>query len=138
MWLALPPVVSLLLLAFAVPKVRAAAWPMPDNARRLVAIWSSIEVAAMAALAVLLKRAGHVDAIAPVMAMIVGAHMLPLAYGLKARFQCYAGFALIAAGLGGFALAGIERTVVTAFACAAILWGSVAYLAYRARAGGRP
>jgi hypothetical protein len=137
-WLALPLAISTLLIVWAAPAVRAAAWSSPPNTRRLVGIWSGVEVAAMVVAVMLLNRAGHSDMIAPVLAMIVGAHLLPLAHGLQVRMHWITGFALIVAGVAALTLAVAERTVFAGLVSAAILWSSVAYLGYRARMGGRP
>lgn len=137
-WLTVPPVISLALLAWVLPQLRAAGWVNPPETRRVVARWSSIEVPAMVLAIVLLKRTGHVDAIAPVMTLIVGAHMFPIARALKARFQYFTGIALVAVGLAALAFEGDERAVAAGLASAAILWAAVIWLGYQARTGGKP
>lgn len=137
-WLALPPAVSLALLAWTLLQLRAAGWVNPPNTRRIVALWSGVEAVAIVLAIVFLQRTGNVDAIAPVMAIIVGAHMLPIAHSLQTRFQYFTGFALMAVGLAAFAFAGAERAVFAGLACAPVLWASVAWLGFRARTGGQP
>ena len=91
---------------------------------RLVAWASAAEGLALFLVAgIVLPSTGHRDATAPMIAVIVGAHFVPLARGLPAPAYYVTAAALTGLGLVGFGVAGLSArvTLVTAGA-AVVLW----------------
>jgi hypothetical protein len=128
-------------LVYAVPLVVAAAligvaWHLAqrgttkvedeaEEARRdrLVGWASAGEGIAIFIAANVLVNLGHRDAVAPAVAIIVGAHFLPLARGLPAPAYYVTAGVLVLLGLAGLGIAdpSLRLTIVSAGA-AAILW----------------
>ncbi|WP_143688494.1 hypothetical protein [Streptomyces barkulensis] len=101
-----------------------------------------IQAAAVVAVIVVANRAGALAWIPGAIAVVVGAHFLPLAPLFGMPVYRWTGGLLIGAGLAGcwIALAGggvdTARAVVC-LACAAVLWTATALLVRAAAAGGR-
>jgi hypothetical protein len=95
---------------------------------RLVAWASAVEgVAIFLVAGVVLPSTGHRDATAPSIALIVGAHFIPLARGLPARTYYVTAATLIALGLIGFGIADAPmRITVVSAGAAAVLWVTAA------------
>ena len=131
--LAAPVLISAGLLVWAVPILRRSPVKVIPNSRRTVALWSSIEVILIVVAIKLLGSSGHNDAIMPVIAIIVGAHFLPLARGLSVRSYYWTGGAIMAMGVLAFILTGSARVEVTGWVTAVILWVSAVAVAFRAK-----
>jgi hypothetical protein len=115
------------------PRIAVATDRTSAAQRRRVRLWSGVEVLLIVAAAYQLPRLGMTGAVMPAIAIIVGAHFLPLARGLGVRFYLITGSALIALGIAAFAVPpGTIRILFTGWGAAAILWASAARLAHRA------
>ncbi|USI74762.1 hypothetical protein [Sphingomonas morindae] len=121
--LAVPVLISLLILAAAHARPQPATQGTPQRGRT-IARWSLVEGAAIAAAAMLLPRLHHRDALFPVVALIVGAHFLPLARALPVRLYYATGLGLMLIGLIGFALPAPMRPLAVGLGAAAMLWGT--------------
>lgn len=105
---------------------------------RLVAWASAAEgIAIFLVAAIVLPNTGHRDATVSAIALIVGAHFVPLARGLNAPAYYVTAAAMIGLGLVGFGVAnlGVRITLVSAGA-AVILWLTAAWV-LRHVGGGR-
>jgi hypothetical protein len=107
-----------------------------EQARRdRLVVWASAAegLAIFLVAAVLLPSTGHRDATSPAIALIVGAHFVPLARGLPAAAYYVTAAALIGLGLVGFGIAnvGVRITLVSA-AAAVVLWLTAAAALQRA------
>ena len=107
-----------------------------DQARRnrLVAWASGAEGLALFVVAgVVLPSTGHRDATVSAIALIVGAHFVPLARGLPAPTYYVTAVALVALGLAGFGISDVNARITTVSAGAAIvLWLTAATVLRRA------
>lgn len=130
------PILASLALAAAVRRVRGAT-PAVDDAdearrNRLVMIWSAAEGVAIFIAINVLVNVGHRDAFVPVVALIVGAHFIPLARGLPAPAYYVTAAALIALGLVGLAMPGrAERITLVSAGAAVVLWITAAIVLRR-------
>ncbi|WP_051718085.1 hypothetical protein [Streptomyces megasporus] len=109
-----------------------------ERAARRFGVVNLIQAIAVAAVIVVAVRAGEPAWIPGLIAVVVGAHFLPLAPLFAMPEYRWAGVLLICAGLAGCgaALAGAGTDTVRALvcpACAVVLWGVVARFL---RAGG--
>lgn len=104
------------------------------NVGRLVGIWSAVEGVAIFVAANVCMNIGAQDAVAPVIAIVVGLHFLPLARGIPLPLYYATGVALVALGLAALLLPGPERVGVTGLGAAAILWASCVLLVRQAQA----
>ena len=96
-----------------------------DAARRgrIVGWASGAEGVAIFLAAVVLGKTGHQNALAPVVALIVGAHFVPLARGLPAPAYYATAAALAVLGVAGLAIADLPtRLTVVCAGAAAVLW----------------
>lgn len=119
-----------------------AAGEVAEQARRdrLVGWASALEGLAIFVVAgVVLPSIGHREATAPAVALIVGAHFVPLARGLPAPAYYATSAALIGLGLVGFGIAdaGARTTLVSAGA-ALVLWLTAAAVLRRVAGPRRP
>ena len=138
----LPLVVALTLIGTAVRLGRREAPPLDagddpvERARRdrLVAWASAVEGFAIFVVAgVILPSTGHRDATAPSIALIVGAHFVPLGRGLAAPTYYVTAVALIVLGLIGWGIANLPvRVSVVSAGAAVVLWGTAAAALQRA------
>jgi len=119
--LAVPAVISGALIGWGL-RTTGTEPPRNPNVGRLVGIWSAIEGVAIFIAANVCVNIGAQDAVAPVIAIIVGLHFLPLARGIPVPLYYGTGAALVALGLGALLLPGAERMEMTGFAAAAVLW----------------
>jgi hypothetical protein len=138
---AIPVAISAALLFWA---MRQSPAPISEAAQarigRLVGIWSAVEGVAIFAGITVCQNIGAPHAVAPVIAIIVGLHFLPLARGIPVPLYYLTGAALVATGGGALLLTEPARMVATGFGSAVILWISCVALVLRkgARAIGRP
>jgi hypothetical protein len=104
---------------------------------RLVGWASAAEGVAIVVATGLLVKTGHLGALAPVVAIIVGVHFVPLARGLPAPAYYVSAAALVGLGLAGLGVGewAARLTLVSAGA-AVILWSTAAFALQRARAPG--
>jgi len=134
---AVPVAISLVLLFWATRQVRAPiSEEMQARIGRLVGIWSAVEGVAIFVGVTVCQNIGAPDAIAPVIAIIVGLHFLPLARGIPMPLYYASGAALIATGGCALLLSEPARMLFTGFGSAAILW--VSCVALVLRKGTRP
>ena len=134
-WLIAAPILLSVLLTAWSGRALAHLGPRPDAARigRLVGIWSAVEGIAIFAAANLLMNVGMADAIGPAIAIIVGLHFFPLAYGIPARIYYLTGGAMVLAGAAALLLSGPERLPAAGGVAAIILWASAAAIILRNR-----
>ena len=109
--------------------------PEEDARRgRLVGIASGGEGLAIFLAMIVLGNLGLSDYAAPVIAIIVGLHFIPLARWLPARFDYFTGTLLIVLGVCGFAIPRSDQRLLIVGVCAAsILWVTSAVVLARAR-----
>ena len=90
---------------------------------RIIGIASAVEGVAILIAVNVLANTGHRDLTAPVIAIIVGLHFVPIARGFPApRYYLTAAF-LVALGLGAMAISGVsQRLLVTSAGAATVLW----------------
>ena len=108
---------------------------MAEEARRgrLVGWASAAEGLAIFVAANVLGNSGHRDAIAPVIALIVGAHFIPLARGLPAPAYYATAVALAALGLAGLGVTDLStRLTLVSAGAAGVLWLTSASALHRA------
>jgi hypothetical protein len=126
---AIPVAISATLLFWA---TRQASAPIPEAAQarigRLVGIWSAVEGVAIFVGVTVCQNIDAPHAVAPVIAIIVGLHFLPLARGIPVPLYYLTGAALIATGSGALLLSEPARMAATGFGSAIILWISCAAL----------
>ncbi len=134
-WLGVPLLVSGTILFLAWRRSSAAApAPASDTGDRVVGIASAAEGVAIFVAAIILPNIGHADWMAPVVAIIVGLHFLPIAKWLPAPSYYLTAALLVAVGAVGLALpAGRPRTIVVTVGAACILWVTSAAVLYRLR-----
>ncbi len=99
----------------------------PETARRirrLVAVWSAVEVVLILVAVNLLARAGKPMLIGPTVCIIVGLHFIPLARGLPQGVYYATAGAMIAAGAIGAALPAPSGSIFMMFVAALILWAT--------------
>jgi len=101
---------------------------------RLIGIWSGVEGVAILVAANGLANLGRARLVAPAIAMIVGLHFFPLAWGLPAPPYLALGCALVLLGAGSMLLPGAYPAPVAAFGAAILLWVTCIALVRRARA----
>lgn len=122
---AIPVAISAALLFWA---TRQSPAPISEAAQarigRLVGIWSAVEGVAIFVGVTVCQNIGAPHAVAPVIAIIVGLHFLPLARGIPVPLYYLTGAALVATGGGALLLSEPARIAVTGFGSAAILWVS--------------
>lgn len=137
------PLLASVALGAAVLRLRGAVGGLDDadaaRRNRLVMIWSAAEgVAIFIAINVLVK-VGHRDAFVPVVALIVGAHFIPLARGLPAPTYYVTAAALIAVGIVGLAMPVLAaRITLVSAAAAVILWITAGVVLRRVARSVRP
>ena len=94
---------------------------------RVVGIASGVEGVTILVAVNVLANAGRRDLIAPVVAIIVGLHFLPLARWLPAPIYYLTGALLVVVGLAGTAIQeGTARILTVCVGAAAVLWLSCA------------
>ena len=102
------------------------AWDAAEAARRdRLVMWASVGEGVMLFLVagILLPSTGHRDATVSAIALIVGAHFVPLARGLPARAYYLTATGLIALGVGGFGVRDLAlRITIVTTGAAVILW----------------
>ena len=130
------PVLASLALAAAVTPLRGATGPVDDadeaRRNRLVMQWSAAEGVAIVIAINVLVSVGHREAFVPVVALIVGAHFIPLARGLPAPAYYVTAAALVALGLVGLAMPGrAEGITLVSAGAAVILWITAAIVLRR-------
>jgi hypothetical protein len=125
--LAVPPVISAALIGFGSRAVSLSG-PSGVSARvgRAVGLWSTIEGVAIFIVIRTAIRYKRPDAIAPLIAIIVGLHFLPLAYEMPFRLYYATGTVLILIGAVGFWLRHAQSRVFVGLAAAAALWATAA------------
>jgi hypothetical protein len=95
----------------------------PNAGGRVVGIASAVEGVLILVAVNVLINTGHADWTAPVIAIIVGLHFLPIAKWLPARSYYVTAALLVAVGAIGLALpAGRPRTTGVTVGAACILW----------------
>lgn len=121
--LTVPIGVSVAMLFWATRQAQA---PISEEARarigRLVGIWSAVEGVAIFIGVTVCQNIGAAHAVAPVIAIIVGLHFLPLARGIPVPFYYGTAAALVAVGGCALLLQEPARTALTGFGSALILW----------------
>lgn len=130
--LAVPAVISGALIGWGL-RTTGTERPRNPNVGRLVGIWSAVEGVAIFVAANVCINIGAREAIAPVIAIIVGLHFLPLARGIPLPLYYATGAALVALGLAALLFPGPERGL-TGLGAAVILWVSCALLIRQAQA----
>lgn len=96
-----------------------------DRARRgyIIGIVTGAQAVLIVIALHVLRAAGHVDLLTPIVAVIVGLHFLALARLFPARAYYVTAASLVALGVVGFYFpAGSPRILAVSFAAAAILW----------------
>ncbi len=111
-------------LIIAGSRVRATLSPREQSRRRrLVGIASGAEGVLLFVSANILLNTGDSSFIAPVAAIIVGLHFLPLARWMPAPLYYFSAALLVALGLVGFMIAGTEqRGLLVCLGAAGVLW----------------
>jgi hypothetical protein len=133
-WFGVPLLVSGTMLVLAWRRSSSGGPAPAPNAGRVVGIASAAEGVLIFAAANVLVNTGHADWMAPVIAIIVGLHFLPIARWLPARSYYLTAALLVAVGGIGLALpAGRPRTAVVTVGAACILWLTSASVLYRLR-----
>jgi hypothetical protein len=127
-WTGLAPFLPFLLfaaiaLAAVVVIRRPGVGVAPTKQAERVIMWSSIgEGIGLFLAANLVINLGHRELLLPSMALVVGAHFLPMAYAIPFRPYYGLGIALLAAAALGFTLDAPTNGIVAGFAAAAALW----------------
>jgi len=104
---------------------------------RLVGWASAAEGIAIFIAANVLVNTGHRDAIAPTIALIVGAHFVPLARGLRAPAYYLTAGALAGLGVIGLTIGDVPtRLTLVSAGAAGVLWLTALSALVRARGGG--
>jgi hypothetical protein len=106
----------------------------PGDPRRTFVLVNVAQVVLILAAVIVLGRLGIREFIAPVVAVVVGLHFLPLARAFAVPLYRPTGLALVAVGVLGAVLAGLGAAVAVVLAvvglCAALtLWGTSLRLA---------
>jgi hypothetical protein len=126
--------IALVVAAFKVESDRERPRELPKNWGRSYGIWIAFEVVLIAAAVFLFNVLGLVDFLPGAIAVIVGAHFIPLAPAFDEPKYRWTGYAMIAAGLagvaGGFAGIGIGGAVA-GFGSAVALWATGAAVVKR-------
>lgn len=118
-----------------------------EHARRgrLVGIASGVEGVLILVAVNVLANIGKRDFSAPVVAIIVGLHFLPLARWLPARFYYVTSALLVGCGIAGFSVADADRRLLTVsigaacalwLTCAVVLIYASSHSAAKVTAGG--
>ena len=110
-----------------------------DAARRdRIVMWASaVEGIALFVVAgIVLPSTGHREATVSAVALIVGAHFVPLARGLRAPGYYWTAAALMSLGLAGFAISELAARVTSVSAGAAVVLWLTAFAALKGHAGG--
>ena len=132
-----PLLVSGTILALAWRRSPSTSAPAP-NSGRVVGIASAAEGLLIFVAVNVLNQTRRADWTAPVIAIIVGLHFLPIAKWLPARSYYLTAALLVAVGAIGLALpAGRPRTTVVTVGAACILWLTSAAVLYRLRGAPR-
>ncbi|SDD50113.1 hypothetical protein [Glycomyces harbinensis] len=119
--------IALVVAAFKVESARERPRELPKHWGRSYGIWILFEVVLIAAAVFLFNTLDLVDFLPGTIAVIVGAHFLPLAPAFDEPKYRWTGYAMIAAGLGGVAggFGGIEiGGAVAGFGSALVLWAT--------------
>jgi hypothetical protein len=104
---------------------------------RLVGWASAAEGVAIFIAANVLVNTGHRDAVAPAVALIVGAHFVPLARGLPAPAYYLTAGALVALGVVGLMIGDVStRLTLVSAGAAGVLWLTSLSALARARGDG--
>jgi hypothetical protein len=98
---------------------------------RTVGLWSGIEGVAILIAITAAIRLNRRDAIAPLVAIIVGLHFLPLAYAMPFPMYYLTGVALILIGVIGLWLPAAQSRNVVGIAAAVALWMTAALVLVR-------
>jgi hypothetical protein len=94
-----------------------------QNPGRVVGIASAIEAAAIIAAVMVMVKFHRQDLSAPVIAILIGLHFVPIARGLHARIYYLPAGLLLALGALGFALSDVrQRSSVVYVGTACALW----------------
>lgn len=137
LWYGVPLVVSGAFIAFASrPRFHAPPASPEELARRgrLVGIASGAEGLLILIVVNVCAKIGRRDLFAPVVAMIVGLHFIPLARGLSAPLYYATGALLVALGIVGVGIRDVDhRTVVVTVGAACVLWLTSAVILARIR-----
>ena len=137
---AIPPAIAGAIIALAARRRSRSARPLAaerPRVGRVVGIASGVEGVAILLAVRILVSTGHPSFIAPVVAIIVGLHFVPLARGLRAPLYYVACVLLVAVGAAGFGIADANRRLLfVCFGAAAVLWGIA--LAVAGRGDRRP
>ena len=126
-----PPLVSLAIAGFAAPRVLASRDRGPDEARRirrLVMLWSALEVAAMLLAVNILPILGLERQVVPAASLCVALHFFPLGWGLPYRPYVMTGSAMTATSVAAMALPGVWPTAASAAGGAVVLWASALWM----------
>ena len=139
-WFLVPPLVSAaVFLAARRVFARLPARSAEEQRRigRLVGLWSAAEGIAFAVVGTVLTNTGSAALIPAALAVIVGAHFLPLARGMPNRLYYATGTAMIAAGAAGVLAPGEFSVLALTVACGAVLWVTATGLVAEAARRGR-
>jgi hypothetical protein len=126
-----PVVTGLIIVAALRGRERSAQEPPEEHARRdrLVGIASAAEGVAILVAVNVLVNLGLNDYVAPVIAIIVGLHFVPLARLLPARLYYATAALLVALGVCGFAMRRPDlRLLVVSVGAACVLWLTCAFV----------
>ena len=132
---AVPAAVALLLVYVAARLLKDFQQDPEEKRRssRLVGLWTAVELAAMAAAAVVLINRHELDLLVPVGAAIVGLHFLPLAAGMPRLSYWFTGVGLILAAAAGVVLPAGTGVPAVCFAASGILTLTALHLIGEAR-----
>ncbi len=102
------------------------------KAGRIIAAATSAEGVGIPMVALVLLNTGHGDEVLPGIAVVVGLHFLPMAYGIPFRPFYVLGSFLLLGAVAGFLLRQPEGSIVAGMAAAGVLWAA-SWLALRGR-----
>jgi hypothetical protein len=103
------------------------------HVRKVVGLWSSVEVVALLVTANVLQNLHRADLMLPLGAIIVGLHFFPLARGIPVRIYYASGAGLVLAGAAGLIVPPAQRPMVAGMVAALTLWATALVIVLRAR-----
>jgi membrane protein implicated in regulation of membrane protease activity len=136
-WIMVFPLAAVaVLIAFAWRESRHVPPRTPDEEKRigrLIGIWSAGEGVGVFVAINLLRSLHKESLIAPVLAVIVGVHFIPLARGMPLPVYYFTGTALVMIGLAACFAPATYGTPGACFASGFVLWTSSAVISARTR-----
>lgn len=130
--LLLPALVSglILLWAYSLPATGGA---LGSRRRKLLARWSLVEGLAIVVAINLLGRTHHPDAMFSAVALIVGAHFIPLARHIPMPLYYVTAAGLMLTGAAGLLVPVADRPLFVGMGAAGVLWATAIYRLIEAR-----